>query len=132
MTDTAEALKGREEPFSDSQAPIPLQPEVPVTEVDIPLQPEVPVTEVDIPLPPLVQREPMFYSADDVKDIEKFRLGVWVVKMCVATMMALVGLVAILFMYTAYSTQKLPDMAVLTTVFGHLKDVIVIIIDSEK
>jgi hypothetical protein len=68
----------------------------------------------------------------EIKEIEKFRLGVWIAKMAVITMMFMTLSITVLFIYTAYATKKLPDLSLLATIFGHLKEVIIVIIDSEK
>lgn len=69
---------------------------------------------------------------DEIKELERFRLGVWLVKVFVGAMMILLAGILGIYTWVAYTSKTLPDMGVLGTIFGHLKEVIVIIIDAQK
>lgn len=71
-------------------------------------------------------------SIDDIKELEKFRLGVWLAKTFVLMMATIVLGLIVLFITATYLTKTLPDLSILESIFNHLKDVVVIIANTEK
>ena len=121
-----QAKKGGASPPAPAPPPSPLPP------IPAPPKPAEAPTE---PVPVAVAAEPSippFQTLDDLKELERFRLGIWLTKVIVfATLVILFGLLGI-YTWIAATTKTLPDMGVLGTIFGHLKEVIVIIIDAQK
>ena len=71
-------------------------------------------------------------SVEDIKDIEKFRLGVWIAKTSVVLMGIIITLTMSVFLYLSISTGTMPDAGVVFTLFNHLKELVVIVIDTGK
>lgn len=71
-------------------------------------------------------------SVEDIKDIEKFRLGVWIAKTSVVLMGGIISIMAVMFAYVAYSTNSLPDAGALLSVFGQLKDIVTVVMSTGK
>lgn len=119
------------DPAQPSPTPTAVVPPPP-TPVQAPVAPPAaaPVAEeahapaVPVILPP--------HSVEDMKELERFRLGVWLTKTIVLTMVTMLVSMMVIYTYTAYVTKSVPDMGVMGTIFGHLKEVFVIIIESQK
>ncbi len=71
-------------------------------------------------------------SVDDLKDIERFKLWVWIAKLVMLSMTGIVFICMALYGYTAYATKSMPDMGLFGTIFGHLKEVLVVVIEAQK
>ena len=71
-------------------------------------------------------------TIEELKDLERFKLTVWVAKLVMLSMTGILATVIILYAYTAYVTKTVPDMGLFGSLFGHLKEVMVIIIEAQK
>lgn len=92
-------------------------------------------TTQDPPLMPTTEPVPVVcgrMSVEDIKDIEKFRLGVWIAKTSVVLMGIIITLTMSVFLYLSISTGTMPDAGVVFTLFNHLKELVVIVIDTGK
>lgn len=78
------------------------------------------------------QQDYVQMSVEDIKNIEKFRLGLWIAKASVVLMGTIVGVVSSTFAYLSYKMGTLPDAGALMTVFNQLKDILLIVIDAGK
>ena len=71
-------------------------------------------------------------SLEHIKELEKFRLGVWIAKVFVILLAILVVGIMLIFSYISYVTQVLPDFNLITSILIQLKDVVITIIDTES
>jgi hypothetical protein len=71
-------------------------------------------------------------SVEDIKEIEKTRLAVWLTKFSAVSATLLVGGFIVIFGYVAYSTQVMPTAPALNSLFGGIKDIILAILNAGK
>jgi len=78
------------------------------------------------------EKETAPMDVEAFKDLERFKFRVWIAKLTMASMAVLISGVVLLYMYAALTTKSVPDMALFGTIFGHLKEVLVVIIEAQK
>lgn len=116
-------------------APAPALPPCPLPPAEPPPRPDTTPPAASVPAPAveaIVSIPASGPSVEDLKELERFRLGVWLAKLIVGSMMGLLFCVLGLYTWITYATKSLPDLGVLGTIFGHLKEVIVILIEAQK
>lgn len=78
------------------------------------------------------EKETAPMDVEAFKDLERFKFRVWIAKLAMACMAVLISGMVLLYMYAALTTKSVPDMALFGTIFGHLKEVLVVIIEAQK
>lgn len=65
---------------------------------------------------------------EEIKDLERFRLHIWISKVVISMMIAVMFTAFGLFIYVTTTTDHAPDLTFFTVIFGHLKEVLVVVI----
>lgn len=78
------------------------------------------------------EKEEASMDVESIKDLERFKFRMWIAKLVMGSMVGLIMGLFLIYMYTALVSKTVPDMALFGTIFGHLKEVLVVIIEAQK
>ena len=78
------------------------------------------------------EKEAAAMDVESLKDLERFKLRVWIAKLVMGSMAGLIFFLVGMYMYAAVITKSVPDLALFGAIFGHLKEVLVVVIEANK
>lgn len=82
--------------------------------------------------PPHVCSTQEHLKLEDLKELERFRLNIWISKAVITMMIATIILGFVYSVYVFTRTQTTPDVTLFGTIFGHLKEVLVVVIGNSN